>query len=94
MTTRGHWQAAGRGGVVVDLAAVAGTLGHDLAGSLLVALVLDQPFGEGDYGSWVIPRDFGMVTQGEICRPLSRRSRARSKTLEGSHDTQAQTVSW
>jgi len=29
--------------MVADFGAVAGTLGHDLAGSLLVALVLDQP---------------------------------------------------
>ena len=43
MATRGHWKAAGRGGVVADFAAVAGTLGHDLAGSLLAALELDQP---------------------------------------------------
>ena len=43
MATRGHWKADGRGGVVADLTAVAGTLGHDLAGSLLAALGLDQP---------------------------------------------------
>jgi len=42
MAIRGHWKAAGRS-VVTDLAAVAGTLGRDLAGSLLAALVLDQP---------------------------------------------------
>jgi impB/mucB/samB family len=37
-------------------------------------------------------RYFGVVTQGEICRPLSRSSRTRPKTLGGSHDLEPYTI--
>jgi hypothetical protein len=43
MAIRGYWKVPGRGGVVAGLVSVAGALGHDLVGSFLAALALDQP---------------------------------------------------
>jgi hypothetical protein len=43
MAIRGYWKVPGRGGVVAGLLSVAGALDHDLVGSFLAALALEQP---------------------------------------------------